>query len=256
VTKHLLVIGAQRCGTTYLHHLLEDHPQIAMARPTRPEPKFFLHPEQVAHGYEWYRQTYFGHAGDAVLLGEKSTSYLEYDVAADRAADLLGDPQVLVMLRDPVARAVSNWRFSSSHGLEERPLADALGGNLLRSRSWDPERTSVSPFAYLERGRYIDYLEPWWARFPDSLHVVLLPELVAGPAAARALFEEIGVAPAHEPPPLDTPVNSTGGTAPEQPSDQLDDVRGYFADSDARLAARLGRALPWRTSEGTRPASA
>ena len=42
VTRHLLVIGAQRCGTTYLHDLLDAHPEIAMARPARPEPKVFL----------------------------------------------------------------------------------------------------------------------------------------------------------------------------------------------------------------------
>jgi hypothetical protein len=245
VTKHLLVIGAQRCGTTYLHHLLEDHPQIAMARPTRPEPKFFLHPEQVAHGYEWYRQTYFGHAGDAVLLGEKSTSYLEYAVAADRAADLLGDPQVLVMLRDPVERAVSNWRFSSSHGLEERPLAEALAANLLGSRAWDPERTSVSPFAYLERGRFIDYLEPWYASFPQTVHVRFLEDVSAQRGTASDLYGDVGVDPGFRPPDEDRRVNESAGDAPELDDQLVRRLRDYFRESDLRLSARLGRSLPW-----------
>ena len=42
---HFLVVGAQRCGTTYLHDLLAAHPEIAMARPARPEPKAFLREE-------------------------------------------------------------------------------------------------------------------------------------------------------------------------------------------------------------------
>ena len=76
--RHLLVIGAQRCGTTYLHTLLDAHPQITMARPANPEPKVFCSDEATrARARQWYRETYFAHAGDELLLGEKSTSYLE-----------------------------------------------------------------------------------------------------------------------------------------------------------------------------------
>ena len=125
MTRHLLVIGAQRCGTTYLHDLLAAHPRIAMARPARPEPKVFLSDELAGRGVEWYRATYFGHVTDEDLLGEKSTSYLEYPEAAERAAAVLGDPLVLVQLRDPVQRAVSHWAFSSDEGLETRPLETA-----------------------------------------------------------------------------------------------------------------------------------
>ena len=93
-----------------------------MAEPARPEPKVFLDPEQVARGPEWYRATYFPHARSGQLLGEKSTSYLDVPAAADAARRVLGDPMVLVQLRDPVARAVSHWSFSTEQGLERRPL--------------------------------------------------------------------------------------------------------------------------------------
>ena len=75
--RHLLVIGAQRCGTTYLHTVLDSHEQITMARPANPEPKVFCSDELTRRGAEWYRETYFAHAGGELLLGEKSTSYLE-----------------------------------------------------------------------------------------------------------------------------------------------------------------------------------
>ena len=48
--RHLLVIGAQRCGTTYLHTLLDAHPQITMARPANPEPKVFISDEATGKG--------------------------------------------------------------------------------------------------------------------------------------------------------------------------------------------------------------
>jgi len=40
--EHFFVVGAQRSGTTYLYNVLDEHPQIFMAKPVRPEPKFFF----------------------------------------------------------------------------------------------------------------------------------------------------------------------------------------------------------------------
>ena len=167
--RHLLVVGAQRCGTTYLHTLLDGHPQLTMARPANPEPKVFVSEELTRRGAEWYRETYFAHAEDEVLLGDKSTSYLEDPEAPIRAAGMLGEVHVIAILRDPVRRAISNWRFSTDNGLETRSLETALTENLAGPRPWDPERTSVSPFAYLERGRYLDYLVPVAERVPGHL---------------------------------------------------------------------------------------
>jgi sulfotransferase family protein len=245
VTRHLLVAGAQRCGTTYLHDLLAAHPRIAMARPARPEPKVFLSEELAARGLGWYESTYFGHAGDAVLLGEKSTSYLEYPDAAQRAAAVLGDPLVLVQLRDPVERAVSHWAFSTGAGLEARPLAEALSANLAGPQPWDAARTSVSPYAYLERGHYAGYLEPWLDAFGDDLHVLFLEELTADPDAVGALYGRLGVDEAFRPPEAAEPVNASGYTGPGLPDDLRARLREHFRDSDRALEQLLGRRLPW-----------
>lgn len=245
MSRHLLVIGAQRCGTTYLHDLLAAHPRIAMARPARPEPKVLLSEELVGRGLEWYHRTYFAHATDESLLGEKSTSYLEYAEVANRAADMLGDPLVLVQLRDPVQRAISHWAFSSDAGLETRPLADVLTANLEGPLPWDPELTSVSPFAYLERGRYVDHLEPWHRRFGDDLTVLLMEDFVADPLRVRDLYDTLGVDSGFVPPALGLPVNAS-----RQPTTELDEglqtrLRDYFRESDQALADLLGRPLPW-----------
>ena len=179
--RHLLVIGAQRSGSTYLSEALDAHPQITMARPALPEPKVFCDADKAARGLDWYHHTLFGHAGQEPLLGDKSTSYLEDPKAPARAADMLGEAHVVAVLRDPVQRAVSNWRFSTKHGLETRPLEQALLADLEAEQPWDRTATSVSPFAYVRRGRYLDYLEPWVATFPDTTHVLFLEELLDRP---------------------------------------------------------------------------
>lgn len=249
MTRHLLVVGAQRCGTTYLHDLLDAHPDIAMARPARPEPKVFLREDPPTA--EAYRAEFFGHAGGAGLLGEKSTSYLESPDAPGRVADVLGSPQVLVQLRDPVDRAVSNWSFSRDHGVETRPLEAALladlGGDRAGPPEWDRNASSVSPFAYVTRGRYVEDLARWTEHF--DVRVQFLEELLEDEAVVDDLWRWLGVEAFH----ADlgaAPVNASG------PSGPLDDalvtaLREHYRDSDAALAEMLGRELPWRSRRDT-----
>ena len=243
--RHLLVVGAQRCGTTYLHTLLDGHPQLTMARPANPEPKVFVSEELTRRGAEWYRETYFAHAEDEVLLGEKSTSYLEDPEAPARAAGMLGEVHVIAILRDPVRRAISNWRFSTDNGLETRSLETALTENLAGPRPWDPERTSVSPFAYLERGRYLDYLVPWLTAFPATSHVLFLEELLQDPHTVDGLWPALGLSPELAPPGHDETVNASPGEPPVLAPELLGTLRTYFDKSNQALSAHLGRELPW-----------
>jgi hypothetical protein len=244
--RHLLVIGAQRCGTTYLASLLDAHPDITMARPARPEPKVFLDDAVVERGLDWYAETYFGHATTEALLGEKSTSYLEHAPAARRAAAVLGPAAIVVQLRDPVARAISNWRFSTRHGLEDRPLDLALLDNLTGAREWDARATSVSPFAYLERGRYVEYLEPWFEAFAGAVHVRFLEESAGRPEAVEELYGVLGVDASFRPQGLEAVVNDSEGPPPPPLDKALEPrLREYFASSDAALRRLLGRPLPW-----------
>jgi len=247
VTQHVLVIGGQRCGTTLLYEVLAAHPEIAVARPRRPEPKVFLSDEKAQLGIDWYHQTYFAHAKDETVLAEKSTSYLEDAAAAHRARSTLGSCLIVVQLRDPIERAVSNWRFSAAHGFEDRPLEEALVDNLTRSRAWNCDLTSVSPFAYLERGRYAHYLQPWWQSFGDDVILRFLADGPTSPDQVKQLYARLGVDASFVPPDLGA-VNASEGPTPVLDASLVDRLRAYFAEADAALSQRLGRPLPWPTA--------
>lgn len=241
--RHFVIVGAQRSGTTYLHDLLEAHPEIAMARPARPEPKVFLRDSGLTA--EAYRERFFGHATDEPVYGEKSTSYLESAVAPGLVRQVLGEPQIVVQLRDPIQRAVSNWRFSREHGLEQRGLAEALAANLEGPLPWDPSVTSVSPYAYLERGRFADDLPGWLDAFDTS--VVFLEETTTGPDAIQAMYAWLGVDPDVRPEALGEPVNVSAGEDSQLDEQLVADLRTWYEEPDRRLADLLGRDLPWRT---------
>ncbi len=196
-------------------------------------------------GAQWYRETYFAHAGDELLLGEKSTSYLEDPDAPARAEEMLGDIHVLAILRDPVKRAISNWRFSTDNGLETRSLETALSENLAGPRPWDPSRTSVSPYAYVERGRYVDYLVPWMSAFPATSHVLFLEELLVDGHLSDGLWAALGVAPELAPRDQEQAVNQSPGDPPVLSAELLGTLGAYYENSNRALSAHLGRDLPW-----------
>jgi hypothetical protein len=201
----------------------------------------------VARGRDWYEATYFAHATTESLLGEKSTSYLEDVDAAGRASAVLGAADIVVSLRDPVARAVSNWRFSSANGFEQRPLEQALADNLAGPADWDRSRTSVSPYAYLERGRYADYLLPWLAAFPTSVHVRFLEDQTDPAGSLRQLYDALGVDSSVVPPRRHPRERRSDGPTPALSAELVARLRAYFLPADERLRELLGRDLPWST---------
>jgi hypothetical protein len=238
MVEHFFICGAQRSATTYLYRMLEQHPEIAMAKPVRPEPKYFIRPG-ARDDLDEYRAAYFA-GSDARWFGEKSTSYIERPEAAKRIARLLPGATLLFMLRDPVERAISNYRFSRANGLESLPLQEALDAEPARANGDATGRTSVSPFAYVARGRYIDYLEPWFAHFPaERIHLLVTEHVVGSREGLADVFARIGVDPAVPLAGVDERSNPAGAAA-EVGDDVRERLRAGFAASNLELQRRHG----------------
>ncbi len=104
-----IIGGAPRSGTTWLYELLDRHPDVHMAKPVKPEPKFFLRDDEYGKGLEYYANRWFADVEDGKIAGEKSTDYLESPSAAARIARDLPHVKLIFVLREPVARAYSNY---------------------------------------------------------------------------------------------------------------------------------------------------
>ncbi len=170
--KHFIIIGAQRSGSTLLQNMLEEHPAVYMASPSRPEPKYFMQNEV---SYKEYLDQFFAARSGETILGEKSTSYYETPLAARQIKATISDCRILAILRNPVYRAISNYHFSRSFGLEKRSLKGVFVDQL---PSPSQMTTSVNPFHYLERGLYCRHLEVYRKLFGEQLKVIVLEELL------------------------------------------------------------------------------
>lgn len=125
-----LGIGAAKCGTTWMHNLLQQHSQIYM--PTkRKEIDFFNIDNNYNKGLDWY-ESFFPDsqiANQYVAIGEITPRYINKLVAPQRIAKIDSIQKLLVMLRNPVERAYSQYKHAIRNGylksfqdyLEERP---------------------------------------------------------------------------------------------------------------------------------------
>jgi hypothetical protein len=103
----------------------------------------------------------------------------------------------------------------------------------------------VSPYAYLERGRYAEQLAPWRHAFGDRLRVQLLEDLMADPTTIQQTYSWLGVHPDFRPPSLGEQVNESRVEAPLLGSEVTARLRGYYSGSDRELESQLGRPVPW-----------
>ena len=188
-----VIAGAPKAGTTALHAALATHPGLYLS-PVK-EPKYYLTDGRPpprsgqrgpgdAHSAQewiWRREEYlalFDGAPAGTVRGESTPFYL-YDRAAQArlAADVPG-VKVVVVVRDPVDRAYSNWAHLRADGLE--PEADfAAAVELEESRIAD----GWAPFwHYRGLGRYGEQLRDLYTHVPrDRVFLLRYRQLVDSP---------------------------------------------------------------------------
>ena len=197
-----MVVGAQKCGTTALASFLAAHPEIGMAAPK--ETHLFDDPD---YGPHWTRERIdaryaecFRHCPDARLRGEATPVYLYFTDTPAELARYNPDLKVVVLLRDPAERAVSQYHMQRSRGAERRPfwLALLLEPLLLRADR-DPrgKDSATRERAYRARGLYARQLAALRRSFPVGRVLVLRQEdlLEHHDATLRRVFAFVGVDP-------------------------------------------------------------
>jgi hypothetical protein len=115
------------------------------------------------------------------VLGEASTSYLWDAHAAERIKRVVPEARILIMLRDPVGRAYSQYWNDVREGLEKQPFLDALRSE---QRS-GPGAWGVSSL-YIDCGRYADQVARYLDRFGPRVLVLFFEDYVTDQAGATA----------------------------------------------------------------------
>jgi len=200
------IIGAPKAGTTALHAALAAHPGLFMS--TVKEPKFFLTDGppptrgggpgdvQTYREHIWRRPEYealFDAAPPGTLRGESTPFYLYRQDAQERIRALIPEAKLIVILRDPVERAHSNWTHLWSAGLD--PI-----GDFVRACAEEDARIAAGWadfWHYTRLGRYGEQLENLFLRFPrEQVFLLRYRALINAPAQILDdICEFLGVHP-------------------------------------------------------------
>jgi hypothetical protein len=205
--------GVQKGGTTALAHYLAQHPRIRL--PDRKEAHVFDAPDfddtwspaDVDARYA----SHFDDAADGAaaggerLHGDATPIYILHRRLVGRIARYNPAMRWIVLLRDPVERAISQYHMERDRGLERWPMLAAfalerfrLAGHLDDFSDGSPLRTH----SYLLRGDYARQLDVLHAHFPAQQVLLLRSDLLrADPLVALArTYDFLGIEAPAEPP--------------------------------------------------------
>lgn len=265
---NLLVIGAQKAGSTWLHERLAIHPDVYMSEPK--ELRFFGHSDKTdsEQGLAEYRQN-FSAGEKALYRGESTPAYFwshdskspygedlkrsNLDIPAVVARTLGKDVSLILSLRNPVSRAISAFYHHYR------------AGNISPE---DTLRTQGHRWGIIDMGFYQRHLEAWLAHFDQNqLHVVLFDDIVQQPEnVTERLYRDLGLSTGLDDPDLhkrsnqgskrtvDKQLFNTGsirldhGTGPRISSADINFLSELYKDDITYVENHLSRALPdWRS---------
>jgi hypothetical protein len=159
---NLLIIGAQKCGTTSLHAYLDLHPDVHMA--AAKELDFFIADRAWRNGADWYAGCF---RDDARVRGEASPNYTAWPVwdgVPERAASLIPDARIVYLVRDPLERIESHYLQRRLQDGERGDIATVIGD------IEDPRNLFVA------RSRFATQLGRWLEHFAQEQILVLSTE--------------------------------------------------------------------------------
>ncbi|MEM1425322.1 MAG: sulfotransferase domain-containing protein [Cyanobacteria bacterium P01_H01_bin.130] len=178
---HFLIIGVQKGGTTSLYEYLQQHPQIQPAL-TKEVHFFDLNFEK---GWEWYRQQLGVNNpefdADTLVTGEASPYYIFHPLVPARIFERVPNIKLIILLRDPVARSLSQYHHECRWDFESLSLEDALHHEPTRlapepdkfARDTHYQSYAYQHYSYQERGRYLEQIQRWQQYFsPDQILVI------------------------------------------------------------------------------------
>lgn len=195
-----VVIGAAKSGTTSLWAYLRTHPEIWM--PASKELPFFSVDSRYEAGYEEFCRTHLGDAPGDRLIGKATPQYMSQATqkVAVRIAQTLPDAKLIAILRDPVDRAYSAYRWAVLNGRRDGTV------------SFDHAATSEDRPQFVKQGEYGRILTAMGRHIPkDQVFIGFTEDLQRRPKRfVSAVFEFLGAEPTYVPPNLTTRYNRGG----------------------------------------------
>lgn len=192
----LMIVGAQKSGTSSLLRYLAQHPDIHTH--AQSEMTFFLQEREYRRGYEWAFAKYFAGERSHEEIGDKhltakNVMVMHSPEVMQRINEHNPEMHIAVLLREPVARAYSAYWWARRRGWENiKTYEEALAAEEARlNESWFKWRQC----AYQYNGIYYPHIKNLITQFGSSrVHCFLTDDLKENAeVVCQQLFKHIGI---------------------------------------------------------------
>jgi len=170
---NLIIPGFAKSGTSSLHSYLAQHPKIVMSE--NKEPHYFSVDKVWLRGTNFHNALFSdGRKKNVLYYGESSTTYSCSTKAMERIKTELDSPKIILLVRDPIKRTESHYRWLCSLGLENRSFFDAI---MCDGFNYDPNKSFDGNYkSYLEFSSYSKYIPQWQEAFGKSNVLILFTD--------------------------------------------------------------------------------
>ena len=183
------VVGAQKAGTTSLHEVLSSCEIISL--PWNKESNYFL--SEGEKNIEEYLEKFHQSAYELSIVGEVNPEYCTSKIALRNLYKINPAIKIILIIRDPYERAISQYNMNVRRGLEHRSFIDAVRKEIY-------PRKEIG-FDYIKRSCYEMIKKDLTAVFSkENIMYIGFNELIESPEIVlKALFEFIEVPNVHIP---------------------------------------------------------
>ena len=188
ISPEFFIIGVQKGGTTSLSKYMEQHHQVIPAQ--RKDVFYFNNEQHYLKGENWYKahfalkaykQLYdIKHRTNAITY-DSTPNYFDVPEAAKRIFDFNPNAKVILLLRNPIDRAWSNYQMAKRFGFETLSFEEALAAEderLELAKTIHQHNYIYQRLTYKKRGIYINSLKTWTNTFPKEKLLILNSELL------------------------------------------------------------------------------
>jgi hypothetical protein len=169
---NIFVAGVQKAGTSSFHNYLATHP--ALLRPTKKETHFF-DDESIDWARPDYRRfhAFFPPHDGSRRLFESTPIYLFWPPSLARIRAYNPDARLIVLFRDPIERAWSQWCMGYAKEKDPVPFQIAIRQGRSRLRGLPRLHPAWRIYSYVERGFYGQQVEELFRIFPRQQLLLL-----------------------------------------------------------------------------------
>ena len=253
VLPDFLVIGAKRCGTTSLFYHLPEHPCISKS----PHDNMGFFNDNFHLGVNWYKSFFptiftrnkikseFGN----FLAFDVTTTYMEEESTANNVYQIKPNMKIIVILRNPVDRAYSQYHLNLREKAEKRSFEDAMEENMNELNKESYERYEIKPkFSveennYLKKGLYAQQLRHWLNIFPmESMLILSTDEFESNQQVIyNKIFEFLNISQFE----VKNTEKMEKGSYPQMKSETRSLLLDYFRSHNNELFKLINKKFSW-----------